>query len=121
VTLFLASLLLGVAAAGWVVFPILRGRAALLADTVPGDVLDAEARRRVALGALREAEHDHVAGKLDDRDYGVLRARLEREAVAAIDRTAVDTSMAAIAGVPHACGFTNPPDSRYCAGCGQPL
>ena len=108
-TLFLASLLLGVATAGWVVFPILRGRSALLVDAIPGGVVDAEARRRVALGALREAEHDHVAGKLDDHDYGVLRARLEREAVAAIDRAA------------HSCGFTNTPDSRFCSGCGQPL
>jgi hypothetical protein len=90
-------------------------------------MVDADARRRVALASLKEVEYDRVSGKLDDRDYRRLKAQLEREALAAIavaDASADSASQStAPAHLPitHACGFVNPPGSRFCSGCGRRL
>lgn len=113
-----------------------------MTDLTPGEVVDALARRRIALASLKEVEYDRVAGKLDEDDYRRLKAQLEREALAAIQvAQAVDSggqadsgaggSATATAAPPvsattksaaaHACGFVNPAGSRYCAGCGQQL
>lgn len=115
-----------------------------MTDLTPGEVVDAHARRRVALASLKEVEYDRVAGKLDDADYRRLKAQLEREALAAIQvaqavdssadggmstsDTAGGTATAAppvsaptTAAAAHTCGFINPAGSRYCAGCGQQL
>jgi hypothetical protein len=116
----------GLVAAGWVIVPLVSRRLALLGDPIAGGVLDAEARRRVALASLKEVEYDRAAGKLDDRDYRELRAQLEREALAAI-AVAEGAQAGAGAGEPddfrvtHSCGFANPPGSRFCAGCGRRL
>lgn len=123
-TLFLASLALGVLAAGYVVLPVVRRRLALLGDPIPGGVLDADARKRVALASLKEVEYDRLGGKLDDEDYHRLRTQLEHEALLAIE--AADGAHAATDGAPefrvtHSCGFVNPPGSRFCSGCGQRL
>lgn len=136
-TLFFLALALGAVAAGLVIVPLLLRRRALMADLTPSSQVDAEARRRVALASLREVEYDRVAGKLDDEDYRRLRTQLEREALVAItaaekaaggggdapipaNGAATDTATAAGA-VLHACGFSNPAGSRFCAGCGQKL
>jgi hypothetical protein len=114
----------GLVAAGWVIVPLVSRRLALLGDPIAGGVLDAEARRRVALASLKEVEYDRAAGKLDDRDYLELKARLEREALAAI--AAAEGAQAGAEDpedfrVTHSCGFANPPGSRFCAGCGRRL
>ena len=132
-TLFYLALALGLAAAGWVIVPLLLRRKALLTDVTPSSQVDAEARRRVALASLREVEYDRVGGKLDDEDYRRLRTQLEREALEAI--AAADEAMgretpeaadpagavAAGGGTAHGCGFVNPAGSRFCSGCGRKL
>jgi hypothetical protein len=116
------SLVLALAASAWVVHPIVMRRLAMLGDPVPGGILDAEARKRVALASLREVEYDRIGGKLDDDDYATLRARLQREALSAIE--AANHAHEDESGdfvVTHACGFSNPPGSRFCSGCGATL
>lgn len=121
-TLLVLGVALALAAGAWVISPILSRRAALLADVAPGAVLDAEARKRVALASLKEVEYDFAAGKLDEPDYRAMRDRLSAEAVRAI-RSAEALSGPAPAAEPvgHACGFVNPGGSRFCAGCGARL
>lgn len=127
-TLFLAAVALGVIAAGWVVVPLLLRRRALVVDAAPAGMVDADARRRVALASLKDVEYDRVSGKLDEADYRQLRAQLEREALAAISAAEVASGErpdsgagAAIGPARHHCGFSNPPGSRFCAGCGRRL
>lgn len=122
--LLAASVFLALAAGLWAVWPVFARSAAPLADVTPVRLLDADARKRTALAALKEAEHDFVAGKLDPRDYGSIRTQLEREAVEALhaaeaarEALPADEPLAML----HACGFTNPPVSRFCAGCGAAL
>lgn len=118
-TLLVLSLLLAAAASAWVIYPIVTGRAARLADVESAGVLNAEARRSVALASLREVEYDREAGKLDDTDYRALRDRLAAEAVQAIH--AADRVHASADEDVHLCGFRNPQGSRFCGGCGTRL
>jgi hypothetical protein len=128
-TLLLFSLLLALLAAAFVVRPLVDRRDALLVDVAPGAVLDAEARRRVALASLKELEYDYLGGKLDDTDYRAQKERLSVEALAAMRAAeavgygagAGDGRAAAAGPDRHACGFLNPPLSRFCAGCGARL
>lgn len=120
-TLLAAAVLLGVLAAGWVVVPIVARRLALLGDPIPGGVLDADARKRVALASLKEIEYDRIGGKLDDADYQLLRERLEREALLAIRAAEGAHRDAESFEITHSCGFVNPPGSRFCSGCGTRL
>ncbi len=123
-TLFVSSILLAALAAAWVILPIISRRLALLGDAIPGGVLDAEARKRVALSSLKEIEYDRIGGKLDDADYQRLRAQLEREAMAAleaVEHAHIAEAEGAEFEITHACGFVNPPGSRFCSGCGRKL
>ncbi|MEX0911835.1 MAG: hypothetical protein WD737_11490 [Gemmatimonadota bacterium] len=133
-TVVLLAVALALAAAGWVVHPLVFRRWGLLGDRTSADLLNSESRKRVALAALKDVEYDHAAGKLDDRDYAEMRSRLEREALdvlgpvdgdalppsqpdaEAAGRAAVRSPVAA-----HGCGFVNPGGSRFCAGCGTRL
>ena len=121
--LFAAVLLAGVAGA-FVIKPIVSRRLALLGDPIAGGVLDAEARKRVALNSLKEIEYDRIGGKLDDADYQRLRTQLEREAMIAL-AAAEHAHSAEEDGtgfeITHSCGFVNPPGSRFCSGCGRKL
>jgi hypothetical protein len=141
VSLLVLSALVSLAAAAYVVAPLWARRTALVADAAPGAVLDAEARKRVALSSLKELEYDFLAGKLDYADYRTQRDLLSAEALRAIrvadevacawdgnaalgakvkPATRLDAALASQAGV-HACGFANPTGSRFCAGCGARL
>jgi hypothetical protein len=123
-TLLALAVGLALLASAWVVLPILTRRLAAIGDPIPGGILDAEARKRVALASLKEVEYDRMGGKLDDADYLHLRARLEREALLAIeaaDAVRADGSLPEDFTVTHACGFANPPGSRFCSGCGARL
>ena len=131
-TLLLLSALVATAAGLFVIGPILARRTAILADAAPGSLLDAEAKRRATLAALKDLEYDYLGGKLDQADYLAQRERMSYEAVAAI-RAAEEAQASAGAGVvdgvmladaapeAHGCGFVNPPGSRFCAGCGKRL
>jgi hypothetical protein len=131
-TLLLLSALLATLAAAFVVRPIIARRTAVLADAAPGSLLDAEARRRSTLAALKDLEYDYLGGKLDRADYLAQRDRLSYEALAAM--RAAETAQAesgagvvdgivsrAADAITHTCGFINPPASRFCAGCGKRL
>ncbi|HEX2201709.1 MAG TPA: zinc ribbon domain-containing protein [Longimicrobium sp.] len=136
-TLLLFSALLAVAAGVYVVGPIVARRTAVVLDAAPGAVLDAEARRRQTLASLKELEYDFLGGKLDEADYRAQRDRLSHEALAALRAAeaisapstvdggeggdAVPAVRIAPVGEAHACGFVNPPASRFCAGCGKRL
>ncbi|HEX9940121.1 MAG TPA: zinc ribbon domain-containing protein [Longimicrobium sp.] len=131
-TLLLLSALMATFAGVYVIRPIIARRRALVVDTAPGALLDAEARRRSTLAALKDLEYDFLGGKLDRADYLAQRDRLSYEALAAI-RAAEAAQATAGAGVvdgtlardaeiiTHDCGFVNPPASRFCAGCGKRL
>jgi len=131
VTLLLLAALLATAAGLLVIGPILARRTAVLADAAPGSLLDAEARRRAALAALKDLEYDYLGGKLDAADYQAQRDRLGVEAVAAMRAAeaaqaeagegVVDGTVGEHLPVTHGCGFVNPPGSRFCAGCGKRL
>jgi len=124
VTLLVFSLLLALLAAAFVVRPLVARRDALLVDLAPGAVLDAEARRRVALVALKELEYDYLGGKLDDADYRAQKERLSVEALVAMraaEAAGAESGRPAAGPDRHACGFLNPPLSRFCAGCGARL
>ena len=131
-TLLLLSAILATLAAAFVVRPIIARRTAVIADAAPGSLLDAEARRRSTLAALKDLEYDYLGGKLDQADYLAQRDRLSYEALAAM--RAAETAQAesgtgvvdgivsrAAESIEHACGFVNPPASRFCAGCGKRL
>ena len=123
-TLLVFSMLLALLAAAFVVRPLVARRDALLVDLAPGAVLDAEARRRVALVALKELEYDYLGGKLDDADYRAQKERLSVEALAAMraaEAVGIESGRTAAGPDRHACGFMNPPLSRFCAGCGARL
>ena len=120
-SLFLLAILVATLAAGWVVLPIVRQRWSLLHDEVPAAVQERDARRRVALAALKDVEYDHAAGKLDDADYREMRSRLEVEALEALGTGGPAGLPDPAAAGPHACGFLNPAGSRFCSGCGRRL
>ena len=120
-TLVAASVVLAALAASWVIAPIVARRLALLGDPIPGGVLDAEARKRVALASLKEIEYDRIGGKLDDEDYQALRARLEHEALIALRVAEGAHRSADQFEITHSCGFVNPAGSRFCSGCGKRL
>jgi hypothetical protein len=121
--LLIASVLLATLSGAWVIAPILMRRFALIGDVVPGSMLDAQAKRRVALASLKELEYDYVAGKLDEADYHTMREQLSLEALQAMRGAQVQptTGLAGIAGTPHGCGFANAAGSRFCGGCGAAL
>jgi len=131
-TLLLLSAVLATLAAVYVVRPILARRTAVIADAAPGALLDAEAKRRSTLAALKELEYDFLGGKLDQADYLAQRDRLSYEALAAMRAAEAAQAQAGtgvvdgtlprtLDAVTHACGFVNPPASRFCAGCGKRL
>ena len=130
-TLLLLSALLATVVGLLVVRPVVARRTAILSDVAPGSLLDAEARRRSTLAALKDLEYDYLGGKLDTADYLAQRDRLSYEALAAIraaEAAQAEAGVGALVGegeagesITHACGFVNPPASRFCAGCGKRL
>lgn len=117
--LLIGAVLLALLAAAWVAHPILFRRWGRLGDPLPAAAADRDARKRVALAALKDVEYDHAAGKLDETDYEEMRGRLEVEALEAL--SAAETATSTEAPREHRCGFVNPFGSRFCAGCGRRL
>ncbi|HXT49014.1 MAG TPA: zinc ribbon domain-containing protein [Gemmatimonadaceae bacterium] len=87
-----------------------------------------------AVQALREIEFDRETGKLSDSDYGTLKTRYTREAVAAfreeeseISGDAGDAAEAVILRYRKRqlgcaeCGPRPEPDAVYCSNCGRYL
>ena len=134
---FLGGALVAAAVTLFILQPILSGLHASL-DRVEDELTDTEARKRIALLALRDVEYDFLTGKLDEPDYLSLKADLTAEALAALeaDETASDTHFldddveAEITKIRAAlrlglmcgsCGFGNDDGSHFCSACGQEL
>lgn len=123
-----------------IVQPVARGLHASL-DRSEDELTETEARKRVALLALRDVEYDYLAGKLDDGDYRSLKGELTAEALAALEADerarsgsahpdAVEALEAEIAEARAGlrsgrfcsdCGFANDAGSRFCSACGHAL
>ena len=84
----MVAILLGLAAAAFVLAPLFRKDAAE-AERVASALSEAEelhSQREMALTALRDLEDDRATGKIDDRDYAEMKARLEGRAVEILER-----------------------------------
>ncbi len=146
----LAGLLMTVVVVAFILHPIVMQKHA---PTERGreEVTEAQARKRIALMALRDAEYDFATGKLDQEDYESLRAELATEALKAIEveeaeRKVEIAAVRAEARHPGAielqeleqeievyrarlrtalacpsCGQLNEESSRFCGHCGAKL
>jgi len=138
-TLYLGVALVTAAVVLFLLQPVVKGIHASL-DREDDELTETEARKRVALLALRDVEYDFLAGKLDEEDYRSMKAEFTAEALAALEAdeasrdassatgdTDLEAEIAAIrqglrAGTPClACSYRNPAGSRFCSACGQPL
>lgn len=138
--LFLGAALVAAAVILFIVQPVAKGLHASL-EREEDELTETEARKRVALLALRDVEYDYLAGKLDENDYRSLKGELTAEALAALEAdekarsgeaSEVDASsledeiaqarlgLRAGSFCPE-CGFANEPGSRFCASCGHAL
>jgi hypothetical protein len=138
--LSVGAFLVAAAVVLFIVQPMVKGLHASL-ERDEDELTETEARKRVALLALRDVEYDYLAGKLDEEDYGSLKGELTAEALAALEADekarsgsfsggAAATLEAEIAearaglrsGVLCSdCGFANEPRSRFCSSCGHAL
>ena len=83
-TLYLGAALVTVAFLLFILQPVLKGMHASM-ERDDDELTETEARKRVALLALRDVEYDFLAGKLDEHDYRSLKSELTAEALAALE------------------------------------
>lgn len=138
-TLYLGVALVAAAVVLFILQPVVKGIHASL-ERQDHEMTETEARKRVALLALRDVEYDFLAGKLDENDYRSLKGELTAEALAALeaDEAARDGSAARadedleaeIAALRSGlgagfacpeCTYTNEEGSRFCSACGHAL
>jgi hypothetical protein len=137
---FFIGVLVAAAVLFLIVQPVAKGLQASL-DREEGELTETEARKRVALLALRDVEYDYLAGKLDESDYRSLKGELTAEALAALEADEMarsgqmppDASAALEAEIASAraglrsgsfctdCGSANEAGSRFCSSCGHAL
>jgi hypothetical protein len=139
VTLYVGVALVAAAVLLFIMQPVVKGLHASL-EREDDELTETEARKRVALLALRDVEYDFLAGKLDETDYRSLKSELTAEALAALeaDEAArangrppedpdIEREVARIregmrSGVVCIdCGFANEGGSRFCSACGHAL
>jgi len=139
VTLFLGVALVTAAVVLFILQPVVKGLHASL-EREDDELTETEARKRVALLALRDVEYDFLAGKLDEEDYRSLKAELTAEALSALeaDEAARDSAgadvdadlEAEIVGIREGlrsgiacpnCSYSNEAGSRFCSACGVAL
>ncbi|MEX2466985.1 MAG: zinc ribbon domain-containing protein [Gemmatimonadota bacterium] len=128
----------------FIVQPVVKGLHASL-EREDDELTDTEARKRVALLALRDVEYDFLAGKLDEEDYRAMKSELTAEALAAleadeaaraavgvttVESSATDDLESEIARIREhirsglvcsSCGYANDEGSRFCSSCGTAL
>ncbi len=142
-TLLLGVALVSAAVIMFIVQPVVKGMHASL-EREDDELTDTEARKRVALLALRDVEYDFLAGKLDEEDYRAMKSELTAEALAALEAdeaarsesggvataSTTDDLEAEIARIRRhirsglvcsSCGYTNEDGSRFCSSCGAAL
>ena len=138
-TLYVGVALVTAAVLLFILQPIVKGLHASL-ERDDDELTETEARKRVALLALRDVEYDFLAGKLDEEDYRSLKSELTAEALAALEAdeaaraeggrpadSDVEAEIARIRSglrsglVCDECGFANDEGSRFCSSCGQAL
>ena len=137
---FIGAALVAAAVVLFIVQPVAKGLHASL-EREEDELTETEARKRVALLALRDVEYDYLAGKLDENDYRSLKGELTAEALAALEadervrsgRFSGEAAEALEAEIAEAraglrsgafcsdCGFANEPGSRFCSACGHAL
>ncbi len=83
-TLYVGVALVTAAVVLFLLQPVVKGLHASL-EREDDELTDTEARKRVALLALRDVEYDFLAGKLDETDYRSLKSELTAEALAALE------------------------------------
>jgi hypothetical protein len=141
VTLYVGVALVVAAVLLFIMQPVVKGLHASL-ERDDRELTETEARKRVALLALRDVEYDFLAGKLDQEDYRTLKSQLTAEALAALEAdeaargaasaggdadAAIEAEIARVrAGLKSGvvcseCAFTNEQGSRFCSSCGHPL
>lgn len=129
----MGGLLLAAAAVGLVLEPLFRRRPGPAVTPTQGSILDedpmeTESPKVRALVALREIEFDRATGKLSEEDYLRLRAKFEREALAAIEAEEAEAAsgerfVGALRGR-VACPVCGPrPEAApvFCSSCGRLL
>ena len=138
-TLYVGVALVTAAVLLFILQPVVKGLHASL-ERDDAELTETEARKRVALLALRDVEYDFLAGKLDEEDYRSLKGELTAEALAALEADEAARGESGLVGdsgleaeiariraglksgvVCPECAFSNDEGSRFCSSCGHAL
>jgi hypothetical protein len=139
-TLYVGVALVTAAVVMFLLQPVIKGIHASL-ERADDELTETEARKRVALLALRDVEYDFLAGKLDEEDYRSLKGELTAEAMAALEAdeaakgggaetTSSDDLESEISRLREGlrrgvacpeCTYSNEEGSRFCSACGHAL